>query len=367
MLKRLYADNFRALVNFEFKPGRLNLLLGDNGSGKTSVFDVLGRIKDLIVLGVPAAEIFSFSTTRWTGRDLQRFELEIELPSGSYRYILEVHHPPRNPGGALVHSETVLFEGQRVFHYSDGTIELEQEGSPAPAVFPFRADRSFLTNIDSQGSRKTPRLVELKRFIEGLWVLQPNPFQMDTFTRHETPFLGRYCANFASFFSYLNSERPELRNQLETHLKEALPNFKNFSLPRAGDQKLLKAHFESQGQRLDYTFLELSEGQRVLAVLYSAVLGLARSGAPLCFDEPDNFVSLGEIQPWLHLLRDESRERGDQVMVISHHPEVMDYLALDSVWVFERPAGHVRVRAYSSEPTPETETLRLSELVARGM
>jgi AAA15 family ATPase/GTPase len=33
MLKRLYIDNFRSFVNFEYKPGSKQLLLGANGSG----------------------------------------------------------------------------------------------------------------------------------------------------------------------------------------------------------------------------------------------------------------------------------------------------------------------------------------------
>jgi len=44
MLKRLYVDNFRCLVNFELRLDRVNLLLGENGTGKTSVFDVLYRL-----------------------------------------------------------------------------------------------------------------------------------------------------------------------------------------------------------------------------------------------------------------------------------------------------------------------------------
>jgi len=56
MLKRIFADNFRALVNFEFRPGpRMSLLLGGNGTGKTTVFDVLGSLRDLLVLGRPVS------------------------------------------------------------------------------------------------------------------------------------------------------------------------------------------------------------------------------------------------------------------------------------------------------------------------
>ena len=51
MLTRLYADNFRCLVNFELLLDETNVLLGANGSGKTSVLDVLGRMQEFIVRG----------------------------------------------------------------------------------------------------------------------------------------------------------------------------------------------------------------------------------------------------------------------------------------------------------------------------
>ena len=39
MIKRLYIDNFKSLVNFELQLQDLTLLLGPNGVGKTSVLD----------------------------------------------------------------------------------------------------------------------------------------------------------------------------------------------------------------------------------------------------------------------------------------------------------------------------------------
>jgi AAA15 family ATPase/GTPase len=41
MLTRLYIDNFRCFVDFEYRPGRTNLILGRNGSGKSSMLDAL--------------------------------------------------------------------------------------------------------------------------------------------------------------------------------------------------------------------------------------------------------------------------------------------------------------------------------------
>jgi AAA15 family ATPase/GTPase len=48
MLKRLYIDNFRCFVNFEYKPERKQLLLGANGSGKSSLLEAVRLLKEFI-------------------------------------------------------------------------------------------------------------------------------------------------------------------------------------------------------------------------------------------------------------------------------------------------------------------------------
>lgn len=364
MLKRIFADNFRALVNFEFRPGQLSLLLGDNGSGKTSVFDVLGKLRDLIVLGIPASELFSFTRTRWETRDVQRFEIDVQSNSGTYRYALEIQHPEQPQGKPFIRSETVTFDGDFLYRFSDGEVHLYHDDQSVGPVFPFRPDQSFLPSFDPPGAGQMARLAGFKELMTGVWIGQPNPFAIETASRQDQVFLARNGSNFASFFSYLNSERPDARTEFESRLKNTLPGFRNFLFRRLWDAKLLLAAFSDEENRsFECNLSELSEGQRVLAILYSAVCGLTHHGAVLCFDEPDNFVSLAEIQPWLQVLRDTLEARGGQAIIISHHPEVMDYLALDSLWRFERPSGPVIPRPIEPDIA---SPLKLSELVARG-
>lgn len=363
MLKRIFADNFRALVNFELRPGHLSLLLGENGSGKTSVFDVLGGLRDLIVLGLPASQLFSGTRTRWDTRDVQRFELDVES-GGHYRYMLEIQHPEESHGKPFIRLENVTFDGAPLYRFSAGEVQLYRDDGVAGPAFPFRPDQSFLLNIDAPGAKQMARLAEFKAFIAGFQIVQPNPFSIEDSSQQDQFFLTRYGSNFASFFSYLNSERPDVRTELERRLGQALPDFLNLFFRRVGDAKFLLAMFNGEEKpSTEYWFRELSEGQRVLVILYSTVCGLIQRGSILCFDEPDNFVSLSEVQPWLQFLRDTLEMRGGQAMIISHHPEVMDYLAQDSLWRFERPSGPVIVRPYE---TDAESPLKLSELVARG-
>ena len=70
MLKRLYVDNFRCLVNFELKLDRVNLLLGGNGTGKSTVFDVLSRLQQFLAGNAKVPGAFpSGDLTRWLVQD----------------------------------------------------------------------------------------------------------------------------------------------------------------------------------------------------------------------------------------------------------------------------------------------------------
>jgi AAA15 family ATPase/GTPase len=54
MLKRIYIDNFRCLVNFELNFDSINLFLGGNGSGKSTVFEALRKLQSLLIVLIDA-------------------------------------------------------------------------------------------------------------------------------------------------------------------------------------------------------------------------------------------------------------------------------------------------------------------------
>ncbi|NET17056.1 MAG: AAA family ATPase [Okeania sp. SIO1H6] len=85
MLKKLYVNNFKCLVNFEIKFSNINLLLGANGSGKTTVFEVLHKLQKFI-LGefettgkyYQVSEIFhQQDLTRWQNSPIQKKDMHL--------------------------------------------------------------------------------------------------------------------------------------------------------------------------------------------------------------------------------------------------------------------------------------------------
>jgi len=361
MLKRVYADNFRSLVNFELRPGQINLLLGPNGSGKTSLFDVFAVIADIVLRGA-SANMLAFTKTTWDSREVQRFELEIDGNGGTYLYLLEIQHaPPSATPKAFIRAESVTFDSKPLYRFADGQVQIYRDDHAPGPLFPFRSEQLFLANLDPPASI----LSWFKNFIGRLRVFQLNPFDVELTSKQDQPFLSRSGRNLVSWIRFLSDERPEAKLKFEDRLRSVFPDFRGFSLPRSGDAKLLRATFSrEQGQDYHLSLHELSEGQRALAMLYSAIYGMAGDTMVQCFDEPENFVSLPEVQPWLQALRDVTEEDRGQAFVISHHPEVIDYLAADSAFRFERPSGAVaRVAPLELDVS---DGLKASEIIVRG-
>ena len=78
MIKRLYIDNYKSLVNFELPLQELTLLLGPNGVGKTAVLDVVFALRRLLSgeAKVTDADVFpTTSLTRWQKRHKQVIEV----------------------------------------------------------------------------------------------------------------------------------------------------------------------------------------------------------------------------------------------------------------------------------------------------
>ena len=113
-----------------------------------------------------------------------------------------------------------------------------------------------------------------------------------------------------------------------------------------------------------FRFTEPSEGQRCLICLYAILHFVIAKGNTVIIDEPENFVSLREIQPWLMAVSDAVVEGHGQVILISHHPELINQWAPEYGVQFVRDGvGPVRVEAFNGDPE---SLLAPAELVARG-
>ena len=367
MLKRLYIDNYKCLVNFEFTPQRTQLFLGPNGAGKSAVFDVLWSLRRLISgeKKIPELPLFS-ALTLWERREQQTFELEVEGNGGTYEYGLIVQHK-REARQSYILAESLSFEDRPLLNFAEGGVTIYRETGQVDAQFPFDSSQSAFVTILERSEHRLHRW--FRDWVGQIQVVRPNPFDMISQSLQEEPRLNDNMTNFVSWYRHLVQETPELIERLRRSLAEVWEGFQSIRLEKAGPSvRLLKVSLQNAAGgegNYEVAFGDLSDGQRVLIALYTLMHFAERTSLPLvCIDEPENFVSLAEIQPWLMGMCQTVEDRGAHVLFISHHPELINYLAPQDAVVLRRPqGGPTRVVPFRSLPG---STLTPAETIARG-
>ena len=366
MLKRIYADNFRCLVNFELRLDPMNLLLGENGTGKTTVFEVLYRLQQFLAGNAKVLNVFpSTELTRWQSSPTQRFELDLSVEGKQYAYSLAIQHD-EDRRKARIKKESLLLDRKPLFEFEEGTAQLYHDDLTRGPGYPFDWTQSGLAVLQPRPDNK--KLTRFRTELAKIIVASVHPMRMSSESREEESALSRNMENFVSWYRYVSQEHQGAMFQLFQEVAKVLPGFSSFSLKEAGEAKVLKVLMKQPAangrQQITFDFSELSDGQRSLIALYSVLFALKDQGVSLFLDEPDNFITLRELQPWLSALKDLTGEGVEQTVLISHHPEIIDQLAIPAGRWFERDTN--APSRVSDQPKAQVEGLKPSEAMARG-
>jgi len=361
MLKRLYIDNFRCFVNFEYKPESKQLLLGANGSGKSSLLEVVRLLKEFIKgRDIPFSQS---SRTRWQDRPLQVFEIEALISEQLFFYRVEIGYSS-NSKEPSVGRERLSVDGITVFEFEGGEIRTRQKGEEE-AVFP-RGDAS--ESSLHFASYSNPQVLSFLK-----WMSTVHSFKIDAYEGKMEEVADAAISvpdwemeNIASWYRYLLEADPSGNDGFRASIREVLPGFLNlrFSSEDDGVRKL-RADFSLSGRgKLTVSLKELSDGQRCLIALYMILHFLVSKGHTVFIDEPDNFISLREIQPWLLQAEVTAVDNNGQLILISHHPEILNQWAQEcGLRFFREENGHVRTEPFRPDPDG---VLQPSELISRG-
>jgi predicted ATPase len=344
MLKRIQVDNFRTFVGFDWAPPPVCVLAGDNGSGKTALFEVLCLLQDIVVGGKMVSETPSRSArTAWLDEAEQRFEIDVDVKEECYRYSLTIAPDDR---GADAVREELRAGDDLLYSASEGTVLLfgDKPTGHARAQVGFDRRRSFLSAMEPRADNR--RTIAFRDAIASVWAMQPDPRRIEGRSTAESTWLERDLSNFASWYRGKALEDDEPADALRGDLRKALPGFSALLLKEIADEtKDLRARFTFGGKTHQIPWAKLSDGQRLLIALYGMLrLGLSKATL-IALDECENYVSPSEIQPWFRALGDAAAERHQQLVVISHHPESIDYLAASSAWEMwrDKEGGHARI------------------------
>jgi predicted ATPase len=373
MFVRLFADNYRCFSAFTLELSSLSVLLGPNGTGKSTILALFAKLRDFVTGRGQSLDLFPAETLcRWDQRIEQTFELGVKLDDyGEYVYRLRIRHEAPERALNKVVEEALSLNGKPLFEATDQEIRLHndrQSGNPVRLLPDWHV--SGISRVNERNDNK--KLIAFRKALENTLVLQLNPSLVSAVATGKQPVVTPMpdCSDFAGWLRHISTAEALVRQRAEQSLAQGtVPGFRAFQATPSGDAEILECFFESKPRPLRFRLDELSSGQISLIILEVAMAAATEHSGALLLDEPSNFLGLAEIQPLLVRLQDAALEGRFQVLMTAHHPIAVDLLSAGyGLWLDREPTGPARVhRVQLTDSTMNDKSaMRVSDLIARG-
>ena len=333
MITRLYANNFRCLVAFKAEFDSFGVLCGPNGAGKSSVFDALRLIRNLatgdgILGGEGERDVPHLEFTNWQNSTIQEFELGLSSDGHEFEYLIQIEQKANYEKPRFV-KERATCDGKDLFERDLEGVRFRRSDGSATG-FPLDWRQAALASIQPKGSLL--ELAKLQEAVARILILRPNPRGMERESKAESKRPDLYMTGLTSWYRSLSQDL-DWTVALRDLLQEVWPDFRSLRLVDVGlNTKALQLRFDTPngGGAGELFFEQLSDGEKALLGLYMVRAALATGAAPtVLIDEPDNYVGLPELQPWVLSLR-ELLDAEHQAILITHHPEILSSAGTES-------------------------------------
>lgn len=322
VIRRLYIHNFRCLENFELPlSGQSSLLLiGNNGSGKTTIGLALEILQKLARGTNRVADLVKPKDLSYgrTGVPM-RFEIEVQVQSQTYQYAIAFELPDGFKE-LRIFQEKLAVDGRPVFARELAQVHLARNAQDADTSF--RIDWHLAALPIVQLPSNNDPISTFRQWLGRMLILRPIPSVIRGESEQETLQPNPQVTNFGAWFSGLLAHAPAAYTKIDEYLKQVMPDLKDIKNPLVGkDARSLTVQFANEQGSITLPFEDLSDGEKCFMVCALVIAENHAYGPLLCFwDEPDNYLAPSEVGHTILALR-RAFESGGQFIATSHNSE----------------------------------------------
>ena len=369
----------------------MTVVIGKNGVGKSTLFDVFGFLADALKFGVEEAcdlrgrggfeKIRSQGQTGPIGFEIYykedgnarpiTYEIAINLDDFGRPFVLKERLRQRRKNqksgrpfsfliledgtGIVWKGETEgIDENQKEFNFDnffESFLKEERKEESKETEVVELADKRKL-GIATLGSLKQhPRISIFRQFIEG-WYLSyftPNSARSLPLAGPQKH-LNIFGDNIGNVVQFMEREHKDRFKKVLDRIAKKIPGIDKIDTDKTADGRLL-LRFSDKGFQDPFYAQQMSDG--TLKVF--AYLLLLEDPTPppfLCIEEPENGLYHKLLETLAIEFREHStgRKGGSQVFITTHQPYLVDALEPNEVWILEKGAdGFSTIRRASDD------------------
>jgi predicted ATPase len=357
--------NYKALQNVEIKNiSNLAVFLGENGVGKSTLFDVFGFLKDCLTNNVSSALQarggYNEARSRDSAGDIEilvKYRIDEKSPLCSYNLTIGLDDDKNSP---LVKKELLIckiadgdfapfidFELGKGRALADGALGLKNMAQAEIESFDL-ASNDILA-IKSLGQMKRFKAaMEIRSFIEDWFV---SDFQINLTRRMQDASynekLNRCGDNLANVTQFLHDKYPNKFKEVLDKMKTKIEGLDNVEVKTAEDGRILLKF--SDGRFKDPFSIRFVSDGTIKLFTYLIMLADNRPHQFVCIEEPEN-----QLYPHLlEILVEEFRDyalRGGQIFISTHSPDLVNALNPNELFVIKKQkTGYSKIECVNDD------------------
>jgi predicted ATPase len=334
-LRQVQIAGYKALREFRAPLGSLEVFVGANGTGKTSLFEFLRFLRDGMSQEIPP-EIIPGSLGQQVFHRPGPDQITWELILGDLPYAGVLLGPVGQP---RVASEFV--EGSQAhLRVKGGVGRIWQTGKTVSSINlkkPNQLALSLATNPELETLYQLRELIAGWRFYSSFKIANEK-IRQPTFVEQE-PVLQEDAGNLSSVLHNLYTEHPGVFDDLQQHLQSVVPGFLSLSVKARGGPGQVLAFWREEGVDVDLALADLSDG--ILRLLCWIVLCVhPKPPGLICIDEPDQGVHPRTL-PLLAGLFEKAADR-TQILLATHASYFLLQFGIERIAVLRKENGEVK-------------------------